>query len=275
MQQVYGGECYFSLRSVRVIKMMSHVYICLGSDGHQDQLTEASRDTGGTIWTINRSARPGDRVVFYIKRPISAFIAVGRVESKPYYIGDPGEDWYGHFMAPIGNLRMLPHYVFRFEAMSRFPNWGYLIQPRKSVRVPDEIADEFWKFVLGKETRKGQFANEGDVEGLKTEVVQYVNKRSRRLRAIAFQRARGVCAVCRRDFSKVLRGRGVRVLQVHHRRQLSVGNAPRVTRVNDLVVVCANCHLLLHLDPRRALSVEKLREMLRNDPYEDYVKKRR
>jgi predicted HNH restriction endonuclease len=33
--------------------------------------------------------------------------------------------------------------------------------------------------------------------------------------------------------------------------------------LQDLVVVCANCHLLLHLDSEHALTAESLRRMLR------------
>lgn len=106
------------------------------------------------------------------------------------------------------------------------------------------------------------FADESDIEGLKTEVRQFKPTRSRKLRDKAFQSAHAVCCVCRRDFSKLLGGRGVRVLQVHHRLQLSSRETPMITRLADLAVVCANCHLLLHLDPKNALSVERLRKML-------------
>jgi predicted HNH restriction endonuclease len=106
------------------------------------------------------------------------------------------------------------------------------------------------------------FADESDIEGTKTEVVQFSTKRSRKLRDRAFHAAHGVCCVCRQDYSAVLGGRGVRVLQVHHREQLSARKAPAVTRLDELAVVCANCHLLLHLDPKYALKVEQLRKML-------------
>lgn len=106
------------------------------------------------------------------------------------------------------------------------------------------------------------FAAESDIEGTKTEARYLKTARSRRLRDAAFNKARGVCCVCRRDYSKVLGGRGVRVLEVHHREQLSSREVPSLTRLGDLAVVCANCHLLIHLDPKNALAVEKLQEML-------------
>ena len=112
-----------------------------------------------------------------------------------------------------------------------------------------------------------RFADEADIEGLKSEHLTTTTKRSRRLRDKAFNAANGICSVCRRDFSKVLGGQGVRVLQVHHIEQLSARDVPSVTSLADLVVVCANCHLLLHLDARQTLSVDDLRSRLDNDPY--------
>jgi hypothetical protein len=109
------------------------------------------------------------------------------------------------------------------------------------------------------------FADAADLEGTKTEALQLRTKRSRKLRDLALQAANNICCVCRRDYSKVLAGRGVRVLQVHHRQQLSARKAPAITKLSNLAVVCANCHLLLHLDPRKALRVEELREMLEAD----------
>ena len=109
--------------------------------------------------------------------------------------------------------------------------------------------------------------DESDIEGLKTEFLATKSKRSRRLRDAAFKKAHGVCAVCKRNFNTFLGGRAIRVLQVHHRDQLSLRDAPAVTTVEDLDVVCANCHLLLHLDIQKALSVDELRRLLKNDDY--------
>ena len=105
------------------------------------------------------------------------------------------------------------------------------------------------------------------MEGLLIEVRTFRKSRSRKLRDRALVEAGGICCVCGQDFSKLLGGRGVRVLQVHHRQQLAARDEPSVTTIRDLAVVCANCHLLLHLDSDQTLSVEQLQEMLREDGY--------
>jgi predicted HNH restriction endonuclease len=111
------------------------------------------------------------------------------------------------------------------------------------------------------------FAGESDIEGLRSEYRATRLARSRRLRNKALRSATGTCAVCRRDFRKFLGGYGQRVLQVHHCKQLSAREVPSETKLTDLVVVCANCHLLLHLDASKTLTVDQLRTRLKNDGY--------
>lgn len=103
------------------------------------------------------------------------------------------------------------------------------------------------------------------IEGLATEVKMTRIGRDRGLRDSAMKRANGVCAVCCQDFNKVLAGRGICVLHVHHLKQLGSRDKPTVTRLKDLIVVCANCHMLLHFADRgRPLSPADLRARLRN-----------
>lgn len=142
---------------------------------------------------------------------------------------------------------------------------AYLKQYPKLRATLDELLDVTNQTEDAGNYPSSQGASASDIEGMKAEVVQMKSKRSRRLRRLAFLSANGMCVVCDRDFSKLLGGRGVRVLQVHHKKQLSSRSAPSVTRVADLAVVCANCHMLLHLDSAKSLTVEKLRRMLVQD----------
>lgn len=105
------------------------------------------------------------------------------------------------------------------------------------------------------------------LEGTRTEIRHLTSQRNRRLRDSAFANANGVCVVCGRNFSNLLNGRGTLALQVHHRKQLSAFEMPTVTTLEDLAVVCANCHCLLHLNPKKALLIEDLKKMLTSEKY--------
>ncbi len=120
-------------------------------------------------------------------------------------------------------------------------------------------------YSMSRESRTAQVDRETAeaLEGLAQEALGLRRGRSKALRNAALRRANGRCSVCRSNFARVLGGLGVRVLQVHHLRQLAVGTTPRLTRVEDLVVVCANCHCLIHADPRQAAPPDELRARLR------------
>ena len=100
-------------------------------------------------------------------------------------------------------------------------------------------------------------------EGALKEQRRLMRGRNRKLRDQALLLAKGRCAACGRDYAKVLNGDGKRVLEVHHRRQLSNHSSPKLTQVTDIAVVCANCHRLLHIKPGKTLEVEELKRRLK------------
>jgi hypothetical protein len=99
------------------------------------------------------------------------------------------------------------------------------------------------------------------IEGIAREAKVVTRSRSRKLRRSAMDRSKGVCEACGTDFSKLFDGKGVGVLQVHHREQLALQELPRLTSSEELAVVCANCHAMIHSDPLRAMPVEALRAL--------------
>jgi len=100
------------------------------------------------------------------------------------------------------------------------------------------------------------------VEGIAREITVTARTRSDALRRAALKKAKGVCEACGTDYSKLLEGLGERVLQVHHRQQLALADEPKVNGIEDVAVVCANCHLMIHADMSNALPVEELRRRL-------------
>lgn len=238
-----------------------NLHVCMGDPKrHEEELRRCERERDTDNWTINSKAAPGDRVVFYLKGPLSSFVAVGIVASHPEK-DDGTKGWAGHYMADVSKIRMLPTPVHLRDVRKAFPKWDWLRQPRRSTAVPLAVVDRFLKLLDNVPVAPDRDLV-SELEGITTEVVRLTSSRSRRLRDLAMKQAQGVCCVCDRDFSGVLGGKGVRVLQVHHRRQLAASELPHRTKLDDLAVVCANCHMLLHMDPKKALRVGQLRRML-------------
>lgn len=135
------------------------------------------------------------------------------------------------------------------------------------IEVPEDAAVELerlWRRVSRKElttaTKRELIARENTL----VEVKYYVRKRDQKIRDQAIAAAAGICECCDENYGVLLDGLGHRVLQVHHRRQLAASDKPRLTRVRDLTVVCANCHAMIHVNPKRAMRVEALRRKLRS-----------
>ncbi|MDP1610891.1 MAG: hypothetical protein Q8M11_07510 [Sulfuritalea sp.] len=100
------------------------------------------------------------------------------------------------------------------------------------------------------------------IEGIARETTITIRSRSEPLRRAALERANGICEACGTDYSRLAGGLGKRVLQVHHRRQLALADEPATNGLDDLAVVCANCHLMIHADVSNAMSVEELSQRL-------------
>lgn len=100
------------------------------------------------------------------------------------------------------------------------------------------------------------------IEGIARETTITIRSRSEPRRRAALERAKGVCEACGTDYSKLAGGLGKRVLQAHHRRQLALADEPVTNGLDDLAVVCANCHLMIHADVSNAMPVEELRQRL-------------
>jgi 5-methylcytosine-specific restriction protein A len=69
--------------------------------------------------------------------------------------------------------------------------------------------------------------------------------RERKLRQIRRLRQRIACEVCSFDFSATYGVLGVGYIEVHHVTPLHAAG-PRETRLDDLAVLCANCHRMCH-----------------------------
>lgn len=134
------------------------------------------------------------------------------------------------------------------------------------IRIEDRIAatlEKDWVNFVGKGKNYIPVNEPSAIEGLKTETSRYSRGRSKPLRDKALSKANGICCVCEVDFKKVIGGKGVKVLQVHHKKQLGITDTPRLTTLSDLAVVCANCHMLIHMDIKKALDIKKLKSLLK------------
>ena len=97
---------------------------------------------GETVWSINRHARVGDRVLLYVCAPVSSIVATATIAEDPYLNEDVNSEWFGTWFAEMNQLNMLDSPLPRRFLIDTFPGWRYWTQPRNSVKVPTEHEGE-------------------------------------------------------------------------------------------------------------------------------------
>jgi hypothetical protein len=79
----------------------------------------------------------------------------------------------------------------------------------------------------------------------------------------SFKKFSGVnCEVCGRDLNKEWPSRGMLCFEIHDKAPIA-GKPTAIVTVNDLSLVCANCHRQLHLFRGSFLTISELREIIK------------
>jgi len=200
-------------------------------------------------FTFPWEAKKGDRVLYYVGGKFQFFFGQATVTSN----------WRTARSGPWKGLQYL-----RTSAMRRFPEpipgrdveaiTGFKPPREEGVVLPD-LANAIWRAARGKPLIQVERA----MEGATTEARS--RHRNSALRRSALQLAEGVCEGCGVNYSKRAKGKGLHCLVVHHKKQLKDTDQPRETSLSELAVLCGNCHLLVHSNRSKALTIAQLRRL--------------
>jgi hypothetical protein len=112
-----------------------------------------------------------------------------------------------------------------------------------------------------------------EMEGASHDVIVTRRKRSLKNRENALKIHGETCMACGFNFAAIYGEKGVGFIHVHHIEQLAhaTGAIP-VDPTHDLVVICANCHAMMHRDASRPpLSLAEL-ILITNSHYSDLLR---
>ncbi len=125
------------------------------------------------------------------------------------------------------------------------------------IRIPDEIApalEGLWDKHVGG-TALAQLVSDEDLRAMEGPGRIGLIRHRRREWKLRDAKIKGAlhdgrlrCEVpdCGFDFHEVYGRVGLRYAQVHHLKPLSDRSAPTETKLSDLAVICANCHVMIH-----------------------------
>jgi predicted HNH restriction endonuclease len=261
------------------------IHIVLGNEknGHIEALKRYAKSNKAVEWTVNSKAKDGDIVAFYIKRPISSFVAFGRVRGKPYLNTNPDsrEKWPEKCLAMIKDMQILReplHY-----SLFTFDNWKFS-PPQSSMTVQSAYRDEFWKVlvssgqeehratsnqnVLGFESTKVKDSNDrnlpgvataiGGPEGGRRSVTVTRVERNPKNRKACIEHWKAKCQVCGFDFYEHFGSIAEGFIHVHHEHPVAVSGAIVPDPIKDMKPLCPNCHAVAHLQQPEPYSIAEL-----------------
>lgn len=103
-------------------------------------------------------------------------------------------------------------------------------------------------------------------EGKKREVYTTTYERDLKLRSQAVIIHGTTCAACGFNFENAYGKWGKGYIQVHHLKPLSLTKTEiEVNPSKDLIVLCANCHAMVHRKREKALSINQLKNLLQKE----------
>ena len=146
----------------------------------------------------------------------------------------------------------------------------YLFFASKLGIEPYNKKRKYWRLDLqGGDFLNNSSANDGFPEGKLVERKHKSRERSSKL--IADAKAEFLkhnknlyCTVCNFDFEKKYGKRGSGFIEAHHTIPVSDMKLGQNTKIEDIALVCSNCHRMLHRT-RPWLSMKQLKEILKND----------
>jgi len=112
---------------------------------------------------------------------------------------------------------------------------------------------------------EGSLESEVREEGKPVKRYSSAYERDPKLRADAVRIHGYTCQACGFNFNKTYGEWGKEYIHVHHLIPIAKGGVRRVNPQTDLVVLCANCHSMVHRRKSDMLGIEELKEMIRKN----------
>jgi hypothetical protein len=228
--------------------------ICYTSDSHAyvewlEQGRPATKPSDVPFW-LPKETQKGDRFLLYVGGQDQTYVGWGTIESN---WRDGTRGWKGQEIVQTTD-HMLREPVTGADVLAAT---GF--KPPRIEKVIDEnLASAVWRAARGKTLSPLDRA----VEGILTE--SRSRSRNAGLRLAAIQRAAGVCEGCGVNYGRKHGGLGKNCLVVHHKIQIKDTDQPRETKLSELAVVCANCHMMIHSNRMKALTLTQLRKKIGN-----------
>ncbi len=264
------------------------LHVLISEDEHLEKVLNPE-DEPVPDWVVPKNAKKGERVALFFPGGGRGFVALGKLLSKP-----DGPTMHGGrivYVAEIGNIVPLGKTItidyLKASTVDEIRSWPWLNYPRSFTTLKPPRSEKLLEILEAKAPKRSSKTKQAQApeqvtlpaasradqeqarEKAEMEAMDGIVKerkylsRNKQLHDEAKRLAKGWCYTCETKFSELLGGLGKRVLEAHHKNQLASKDRSEPTKVKELAVVCANCHRMIHEDPKNAMKVDELRRRIR------------
>lgn len=103
-------------------------------------------------------------------------------------------------------------------------------------------------------------------EGVSKEVIHFRRERDQRIikakkQRVLFEKGKLECEACNFNFGDKYGDRGEKFIEVHHTEPLSMCGDGQTTFIDDLILLCSNCHRIIHRN-EPWISIKELKKLI-------------
>jgi len=238
-----------------------HMLLCTADDDVARLKTSASNGSA-TDCIVPKKALPRDDAMFFVWG--RGVLARGRIQSAPkLQIKGQGAKRYH---AKVSDILLLNPPISMEKLSETLPSWAWLRYPRMYTTPSDEIADILRELAVSSPVPPDVDlieAREGKVHLVQHLIAERRPRLVARKKRIVLE-TKGclACEVCGFDFKKHYGERGAGFCEVHHLEPIGTRTENTPTRIEDLIVLCSNCHRIIHRGG--LITLQELRALLTN-----------
>lgn len=243
------------------------LHILIGTATEDIEMAKSVALTGRNMdWIVPKNAMPGDNGLLFVKG--RGIIASAVLRSMPRKI-EEGR-WSGRYGGEVGDVRFLKKTVSEEELGREFPTWAWLRYPRKYTTPPRAVSERLLELV--DESAMSELALT-DIDLIEVEASEgaarlrehLVLERKRSIieqkKKMAYRTMKALkCEACGFDFKSVYGQLGDRFCEVHHLKPLSINTGLVKTTLDDLAILCSNCHRMIHRG--NTITLDELRAII-------------
>ena len=246
---------------------------------YEDECNGESEDYPVMTWSCySKKVQVGDE--FYLiklGKPPRGIIAHGTVTDEMFEAEDWNEDRAGQPVSYIkGKWDTLLNYetqdILEVSVLDEKCPQQYWHPQVSGTRIKDEVLPtlkELWeavtKYYPENPEESVYYTEGGSSEGAAKTVYTTIYERDPRVRRAFLKGKHPKCEVCGFDFEAVYGKLGAGYIEVHHKKPVSEGE--RITGLNnDLVMLCSNCHRMIHRGRDHMITVEELKGIIGAKP---------